>query len=272
LRNAALHAQVETLAAELEAASHQLERLRRGSRTEELAVARRRLDHARAEVDRGKRAAAIASDLATAALGTEVSADAERRHLAGEIGAADAARWQLSLLEAGARREDIAVAEAECARLASQLAKLRGDEALLTLSSPIDGVVVTPHLAERLQAMLAPGERFAEVHDVGVMVAEIALSPGDPLAEIAVDDEVELRPYGTPHSGIVTRIARLREATQDAGGERRVVAVTAAFSPDRTISGLTGHARVYGADRSLAYANLYLPLQRLLRVRLWSRW
>jgi hypothetical protein len=218
------------------------------------------------------RATAIARDLASAALGTEASADMERRRLASEIGAADAARWQLSLLQAGTRAEDIAVAEAECARLASQLAKLRGDEALLTLTSPIDGVVVTSHLTDRLQAMLAPGERLAEVHDLSAMVAEIALSPGDPLGEIAVDAEVALRPYGTPRSGIVTRIARLREATQDAGGERRVVAVTAPFSPDRPISGLTGHARVYGADRSLAYAYLYLPLQRLLRVQLWSRW
>lgn len=272
LRNAALHAQIETAAAELEAATHQLERLRRGPRTEELALAHHRLDHARSEVDRGTRATAIASNLASAALGTEASADLERRRLASEIGAADAARWQLSLLQAGTRAEDIAVAEAECARLASQLAKLRGDEALLTLTSPIDGVIVTPHLTDRLQAMLAPGERLAEVHDLSAMVAEIALSPGDPLAEIAVDAQVALRSYGTPRSGIVTRIARLREATQDAGGERRVVAVTAPFSPDRPISGLTGHARIYGADRSLAYAYLYLPLQRLLRVQLWSRW
>lgn len=272
LRNAALHAQIEALAAELEAASHRLERLRRGARTEELALARRRLDHARSEAALGARATAIATDLAAAALGTEASADVERRRLAGEVGAANAARWQLSLLEAGARPQDIEIAEAECARLTSQLAKLRGDEALLTLRSPIDGVVVTPHLTDRLQAMLAPGEQLAEVHDLSAMVAEIALSPGDPLAEIAVGDEVALRPHGTPGSGIATRIARLREATQDAGGERRVVAVTAPFSPDRPIAGLTGHARVYGADHSLAYANLYLPLQRLLRVQLWSRW
>lgn len=272
LRNAALHAEVETTAAEFEVATHRLALLRHGARSEELAVARHRLDHARSEVDRGMRATAIASNLASAALGTEASADLERRRLAGEVGAANAAHWQLALLEAGTRAEDIAVAEAECARLAGQLAKLRGDEALLTLTSPIDGVVVTSHLTDRLQATLAPGERLAEVDDLSAMVAEIALSPGDPLGEIAVDAPVALRPYGTPRSGIATRVARLRQATQDASGEQRVVAVTAPFSPDRPISGLTGHARVYGADRSLAYAHLYLPLQRLLRVQLWSRW
>ena len=78
--------------------------------------------------------------------------------------------------------------------------------------------------------------------------------------------------YGVPDSAIRARVERFREAAQDARGERRIVAITSPFAPARPITGLTGHARIYGAEHSLAYANLYLPMARLVRVRLWSMW
>jgi hypothetical protein len=111
--------------------------------------------------------------------------------------------------------------------------------------------------------MLAPGDRFAEVHDSGAALAEISLSPGDPLVEIAPGDDVVLRPYGAHGADGSARVERLRAATQTSGGEARVVAVTSPFARwIRRSRGLTGHARIYGAARSLAYAMVYLPVQR----------
>jgi multidrug resistance efflux pump len=272
LRNAALHARIATLDAELETASDRLEQLRRGARAEELALASRRLASARSEVQRTTREAAVATSLAAESLGPEANADTALGRVAATTGAANAAQWGLSLLVAGTRREDIAAAEAETTRIASQLAHLCADEALLTLRSPIDGVVVMPHLDQKLQVMLAPGDLFAEVHDLSAVVAEVSLSSSDPLAEIATGDDVALRAYGAPGSELGARIARFREAAQNAGGERRIVAITAPFALDHPISGLTGHARIYGEVHSLAYAKLYLPLQRLVRIRLWSMW
>lgn len=272
LRNAALRARIAVLEAELELASNQLDRLRHGARAEELELARRHLDQARSEVWSSSREAAVATRLATASLGTQASADTARARVAVAAGAAGAARWGLSLLAAGARTEDITAAEAEHARIASQLAQLRADEVLLVLRSPIDGVVVTAHLEDKRREMLAPGELFAEVDDLGRVVAEIPLVQGDPLAELAPGDEVALRAYGLPSDALSARIARFREAVQDEAGGPRIVAITTPFVLDHPVPGLTGHSRIYGKRRSLAYANFYLPLQRLLRVRLWSRW
>jgi len=81
-----------------------------------------------------------------------------------------------------------------------------------------------------------------------------------------------LRLRGAPGREIRVRIEYIREAAQDSGNERQIIAVTSPFAPGRPTSRLTGHARIYGVEHSLAYANLYLPLQRLLRVRLWSMW
>jgi multidrug resistance efflux pump len=272
LRNAALHERVQMLEAEREAAGHHLALLRRGASAEELALARRRLERAETEVQRSTGDAEVARSLAEAALGTQSSADTAHGRVAASAGAAGAARWGLSLLLAGARPEDIAVAEAELASIESQLAHLRTEEERLTLRSPIDGVVATAHLEDQLQAMLASGDLFAEVHDLSAVVVEISLSQRDPLAEIEIGDEIALRAHGAPHGEIRARLARFREAAQGSGGDERIVAVTAPFALERPRSGLTGHARIYGAEHSLAYANLYLPLQRLVRVRLWSMW
>ena len=270
LRNPALRARIAMLEATLEAASYRADQLRHGARDEELTVAHRRLDQARSEVQRSTSAAAVADRLVQASLGTQASADTAHGRAATSAGAVAVAQGGLALLAAGARREDVAAAEAEAAGIASQLAQLRSDDALLTLRSPIDGIVATPHLEDKRQATLAPGDLFAEVHDLGAAIAEIALAPTDPLAEIHIGDEVALQPYGAPHGAVRARIARLRTLAQDTSGEPRIIAVTSPFTLEHPLSGLTGHARIYGAEHSLAYANLYLPLQRLVGVRLWS--
>ena len=272
LRNAELRARIEKLEADRQMAMHHLAQLRAGATTEEMAVASRRVERARSEVRQQAGDVAMTSRLARASLGTRSSADTARGRLAGTVGEAGAAEGALTLLKAGSREQDLAVAAAEQAGIESQLAQLRSDEALLILRSPIDGVVTTPHLDEKLQAVLAPGELFAEVHDVSSVVAEISLSPSEPLDQIAVGDEVVLRAHGAPHGEIRARVERIRDAMDDTGDRQRIVVRTSSFTLQHAITGLTGHARIYGDERSLAYAYLYLPLQRLIRVRLWSLW
>jgi len=274
LRNAGLHARVEQLAAELEAASHRVAELRAGARDEEIALARSGLARARSENRLVTSNAEVATRLAEASLVPQASAEAARDLASASASASVAMQWELALLTAGTRREDITVAEAVHARIASQLAHLRAEQLLLTLRSPIDGTIVAPHLDDKLQMMLAPGDLFAEVHDTSSVIAEISLTLGDPLAEIAVGDDVELRPYGAPHGEAHARVERVREVAQASTDpdSRRIVIVTSPFALQHPVSGLTGHARIYGAEHSLAYANLYLPLQRLIHVRLWSMW
>ena len=121
-------------------------------------------------------------------------------------------------------------------------------------------------------AALAPGARFAEIHDLDQVVAEVSLAPTDPLAELAPGDEIAIRVDGAPADARVARVARVRDAAQPDHDEPRVVVVSSPFALARPIAGLTGHARIYGAEHSLAYANLYLPLRRLVSVQLWSMW
>ncbi len=268
----ALSASIAVLEAEREVAWHRMERLRHGARAEELLLARRRLSHAQASYADLEQDLALARRLSEASLGTAARADAASGLLATAAATVGQARWTLSLLSAGARAEELAVAAAEHARLTAALEHRRSEAALLILRSPIDGVVVAPRLEDKLHQHLAPGALLAEVHDLRSVIGELRLPAGAPLSELRAGHAVELRLHGAPALPIAATVARLREASQAEGGEQRIVAVTSAFSLERPLTGMTGHARIYGAEYSLAYAYFSLPLQRLLRVRLWSMW
>ncbi len=270
LRDPALHTRIAVLEAQLAVATENVARVRSGARLEERAVARSHAEHAEAQVYSSAKTAAMARSLARASLGTQSTADLAHERVADKVGQAGAAQAALSLIEDGPRKEDIRVAEAEQARIVTELERDRKDEERLALRSPIEGTIVTAHLGTKLQMTLAAGELFAEVHDTRSEVAEIALPADSPLGELSVGDPIVLRAYGAPHGEIHARVDRLRDATQALGAAHRTVVVTSPFSLGRPVSGLTGHARIYGAKRSLAYSILYLPFQRLVGVRLWS--
>ena len=270
LSNDDLVARIAKLDAEHEAVSHRLAELRSGATAEERGLARARFEHASAELRSATSAASLAARLVKNAIGTQSAADTALGTVAVYAGEVGSAQWAQALIEAGARPEAIASAEAEAASLESQLTTLRTEVQRLTLVSPIDGVVTTPYLDEKLQAKLAPGDLFAEVHDPGAMFAEVSLLPTDPLGTVRVGDEIALRLYAAPHEELVVRVAFIRGATKDEHGEEHIVVVTSQIQLGRPLVGLTGRARIYGEAHSVAYASFDVPMQRLVRVRLWS--
>jgi putative peptide zinc metalloprotease protein len=275
LRNDELAARRIVLAAELDIADRRVALLRAGPRVEDLGIAQGQLNVAKARQRRDRHNAALARALDQAGLGTAVDASAVARAAAATRGDADVAHRTLELVTAGARPEQIAAAEAERARVAVEAEALRAEEELLILRSPVPGVVATKHLADRRQMMMQPGDLFAEVHDLGAFTAEIRLPAWAPLHEYQVGDAIALRPYGTPHQDVRATLARIRDAA-DRGGKAAtdrdapLVLTTSPVAVAHGRAGMTGHARLYGNHRSIAYAACYLPLQRLFRVRFWS--
>lgn len=270
LHNPELHARIGILEAKLEAAQHHAEQVRSGARAEELAVARTHAATEEAVVYKSYATASQARTLARSRLGTAASESQAQTEAAADAGDANAAKAAVELMENGSRAEDIRVADAEVAAIRVELERDRTDEARLVVTSPIAGTVITKHLQDKLQTMIGPGDLVLEVHDQQANIAEIKLASSAPLGELAVGDKVTLRAKGAPHGEIHTRIARLREAAQKVGEEQRVIVVTDAFTTDYPLSGMTGHARIYGEERSLAYSVLYLPIRRLIGVDLFS--
>lgn len=130
--------------AQADAAAAALDRLRNGSRPEEIAQAAARRDQARADAARAEgdleRARAIAAKSGGQAISGEDLDHATRgaASAAGRLSEADAA---LRLARIGARREDIANGEATLAAARAQVDTLRHQVELGVLRAPGDAVV-----------------------------------------------------------------------------------------------------------------------------------
>jgi multidrug efflux pump subunit AcrA (membrane-fusion protein) len=271
LRDERLERDVEVNAAALEKARAELALLEAGARPVEKAVLERRLERATAVWAWGQ-AEATRSGVQVAR-GVLAAAGAEgSTHAAVRAGKeAQAARQELALLQAGARPEAIAQARASVEALVARRDELETRRGRLTLTSPIDGIVVTPRPEERLGAAVKKGDLVVEIHDLDQVIAELQLGATSPLREVRPGDSVELRAEGAPDQELHTRLERLPTAAapSPAGG---LTAFTAPFSFAGSRQGMRGHARIHGERRMLGYNLVYLPLRRLVDVDLWSLW
>lgn len=279
LRNDQLTTRRRRLEKELEMAAARVTQLRSGARSEEIALAQRRLARAAGSYAKSASDAELKRKLANDRLGLGSDADAATRQARVDGAMASAASAQLELLRAGALPEEIAAAEAQRSSLEAQLQLARLEEERLTLRSPIDGVIATPRVHERLLSHLGSGSTLTEVHDDSRFVAELLLPPWAPLSQVRREAPIALRAFGAPHDDVEGRLARVRDVVASDQVEResiysdsQVVAVSAPLSLPDGRSGMRGRGRIYGESRSLAYAHLYLPLKRLFSIRLWSIW
>ncbi len=140
------------------------------------------------------------------------------------------------------------------------------DPSLLTIESPIDGVIVTKRFEDSLGKYVAQGDPLLEVVDTSSFYAEIHVPADEPLDEIAAGNRVVLQSYGAPGTELGATIDHMRSVA--AGNE--LVIVTTPFTAPGAVAGMEGHARMFGRTRSLAYSMLYVPFQRIVRVKLWS--
>ena len=216
-------AAVQSAEEQVRIAESQLEELRAGARTEEIAALRAEVDGAKArweaaqaEIDvaqAGVAAAEGASDLAKAQVSETdagmASAEAQR----------DQAQTALDLLLAGTRSEDLALLEAQVkqadAALVGSEAALRGVEAQierLTLSAPIRSVVLerTGHVGE----LAVAGAPLFALADLTLLTLTVYIPEPD-LGGVALQQEVEVTvdAYGRAFSGRVKHIASRAEFT-----------------------------------------------------------
>jgi HlyD family secretion protein len=136
--------QAEQVRAQADASRQSLLRLRNGSRPEEIAQVRSRLQAAEADASQAAQEAARLQGIAAATQGRGVGAnDLDRAATAARVAQARAAEQAqaLRLAERGARSEDVAVAQAQLRASEAQLALLEHQLALGELKAPADAIV-----------------------------------------------------------------------------------------------------------------------------------
>lgn len=189
-------------------AQAELDKLRRGSRPQEIAQAEEAVRQAEAvalEADRQQmRQTALLSGGATTQRAVEAATSARDQGLA----ALTAARHSLSLRREGTRREDIEAAEARLALADAQLAQARTALDDARLSAPADGVV------------------SARVREAGSMVAS-----GTPVYTLSLQEPVYVRAY--VGQAQLTRLQPGSAVTVSADGTAQRFAGTVGFISPR---------------------------------------
>ena len=199
------------------------------------------------------------------------------------------ARSRLNVLMASVRPEEIEAFRARVARLSSRRRFLEEQVALLTVVSPVDGVVATPerqlHAMER--QLVSKGALIAKVYDFRSLTAQIALAEKE-MAELRVGQAVELRTRAYPSvtfHGTVTAIGTAALGTPTGDPTSATTATTAAAGSGTTFiittrirndslllrPGMTGQAKVFAGERRVIDV-LARRVTRTLKVEVWSWW
>ncbi len=153
----------------------------------------------------------------------------------------------------------------ECAL---RLARAREDLSHARLVAPAAGVIVTPHLDDRVGQVLAKGAELCVLADVATVTAEVAVPEADAsLLKAGQRVALKLNPYPTRvFRGAVTRIGA--EVHQE-GEERFVIAESQVENSDGLLkAGMVGRGKVVTGARSMAFALVRKPA-RYFWTKLW---
>ncbi len=184
------------------------------------------------------------------------------------------ARDHLKVLLAGSRPEEIEALEAELRRLDAHQSYLQEQLRLLTLRSPVAGVITTRKLREKIGQHVKKGDLLAEVHELNTVTAEIDV-PEKEIADVRVGQRVALKARAHPGAsfeGTVVAIAPVASKPEDSRGQRTVLVTTQLDNASGLLKPqMSGMAKIYCGERR-ALELLGRRLVRYLRVEVWSWW
>ncbi len=171
------------------------EKLKRLSRPQEVEVQRATVESTEADLRTAELDLARAERLYREGILPKERYDSARaRHQAAKS-AHHAAQEQLSLLEEGARQEDITIAKAQADQAEARLLLARKQLQDTRIESPISGrVVKLPVVAGD---RISPGTRIAEVIDLATLEAEVGLTQEE-IAFVHEGDSVHFETYAFP--------------------------------------------------------------------------
>lgn len=197
-----------------------------------------------------------------------------RKELAVSQNEVEQAEADLNKVLAGTRPEQIESIEAVINALLVQQQYLQSDLERVNIVSPIDGVVITPKIKEKVGQLIKKGDLVLEVYQYDMAKIEM-LIPEKEIGEIREGQSVEIKARAFPDKlfhGLVVAIAPT--AMDDKSGlQRKVVRVTTeinnlalSLKPE-----MTGHAKIYCGERSVIEL-ISRRLVRYLKVEFWSWW
>jgi putative peptide zinc metalloprotease protein len=267
-------AEFKKVAAELHEKEAMLMKLKAGSREEEIEVVKREEERAQARLNFADKYYDRYKELLRRDLISRMQFEEAEEQKAVRQKELEETRAKLKVLLAGSRREDIDGARAEIRRLEVQQRYLGQQIGLVRLVSPVEGIVTTHDLKEKVGQHVKKGDLIAEVHELKTVKAEIVV-PEKEIADVRVGQAVVLKARAYPNrsfEGKVTAIAPIVTKTEDKWQERTILVTTELSNASLLLKPeMTGNAKIFCGQRRI-FDLLTRRLSRYIRVEFWSWW
>ena|GEM_PF-361522 len=164
----------------------------------------------------------------------------------------DQARAELAILEAGSRKEAIREMEAEVGRLEEKLRILEQQLQHLRIRSPIDGVVATPYLKNRIGEYVRKGDAFCRIVDMRLVRVDLPIEEKE-IADVQVDYPIVLKVRGYPKRSFEARVKAIAPVAQAGGTVRRIIVQGELENSEGILRpGMTGVGKILCGKRPIA--------------------
>ncbi|MCC6749140.1 MAG: HlyD family efflux transporter periplasmic adaptor subunit [Deltaproteobacteria bacterium] len=259
-----LRSDIDKLRARVRRATAELARLQKGARREEIAQARQVVATKATEVRFAQLTEARNRRLASQSLVSKERLEAASRDLAVRRREFEEARAALALLLAGNRSETIDAKKTEIEQYRSELRYRQLQLGRATVTSPIDGRVVTPRMEEKENIQVRVGDPLVEIVDTSVMRAEIQV-PERELDAVRVGLPVEVKVRSYPERSFWGKVVSIGQKVEVGQLVNSMRVVSELHNPGEILKPeMTGNAKIYCGKRSV----LHLATRRLMR---WMR-
>lgn len=205
----------------------------------------------------------------------------------------DEAKANLDLVRSGARSEQVDSVKAEIRSLQALVDNYEVDVQRTSLTSPIDGRVVTPRVEELAGTYLKPGQRdlAVQIEDASVISAEVEV-PEEDAAAVRVGAQVKVVPWAYHNRTFLGKVVSIAPVASTNAADKttanvygqtqgtaqvsmsnstyKVVRVLTEIPNDDGLlkTDMTGYAKIATEDRPV-WDVLFRPLIRWVKVQVW---
>lgn len=179
------------------------------------------------------------------------------------------ANSELRILLAGSRKENIRAVESQVKKLEEKLYILEREIELLKIRSPIDGVVSTSYLHNRIGDFLDKGDAFCEIVSEGTVVVEMPV-PEKEIGDVSLGFPITIKVRGYPKRWYRAHVTSIAPVAAVHGLERTVVVQGQLQNPDGSLkAGMTGVGKILCGKRMI-FNIVSRRLIRWLRTEFWE--
>ncbi|HYK87121.1 MAG TPA: efflux RND transporter periplasmic adaptor subunit [Acidobacteriota bacterium] len=179
------------------------------------------------------------------------------------------AESELRILLAGTRKESIEAMEAEVKKLVDKKNNLAQQLECLKIRSPIQGVVATPHLKNRVGQYLNRGDSFCDIVSEGVVIIDMPV-PEKEIADVQAGLPITLKVRGYPSRTFQATVMSIAPVAVEQDLERMVMVQGELKNTDGSLkAGMTGVGKILCGKRMIAQLASRRAL-RWLRTEFWE--